>query len=147
MGADMIGYIVKAPAKFSDAQITDAADKLLKIARDLRKSGILECPNCATGVNIPNLQEDTICVDCGAHLPDYLLKINSRVNARKKVKELIGDWPPRFCDSNVRTDPDDPTQLLIFAGDMSWGDTPDGDGYNYLDALMMSGIADVLGVR
>lgn len=41
-------------------------------------------------------------------------------------------WPPSYPDGDWRPVGN---SLVLFAGDMTWGDTPDGDGYRLLRGL------------
>jgi hypothetical protein len=44
--------------------------------------------------------------------------------------------------------PGDPTRCIYFAGEMTWGDTPEGLGYELLDTIMhIPGMDVLLGVE
>lgn len=61
------------------------------------------------------------------------------------VKELVSDWPPCYSDSALRPDPNDAAKIIAVAGELGWGDTPDGAGYHALDRLAKSGVYSELG--
>ena len=46
----------------------------------------------------------------------------------------MDEWhnAPRYRDSAVRTNPDNPKEIIICCGELSWGDEPVGAGYNAL---------------
>ena len=147
MGADLIGYLVKGPKVITDKQVQKAANTLLKIVAERRGRGVTFCVNCEEEVLIED-DEPTTCSTCGADLDGQELDgIETKEEAVAFVRKFVNDWPPDWRDSTWRYDPDNPKEILVFAGELSWGDTPQGGGYEYLDHLMKSGIAHLLGIR
>lgn len=64
------------------------------------------------------------------------------------VAEFIEGW--NLCDyrdMGSRLDPDDESQQLLVAGELSYGDEPEGGGYLLLKDAFKLGIAETLGVR
>jgi len=145
----MIGYLAKGPYKITKAQKKAAARALLSLARTWLLDNKYECHNCgAVEDDVKGaLTDHSDCQNCGLHYPVYLQAITCLTHAEKKVDEWCDNWPPTWRDCARRTDPDDKKQVLVFAGDMSWGDSPDGGGYKYLDEFLNSGIIDKLGIR
>jgi hypothetical protein len=47
----------------------------------------------------------------------------------------------------IRDHPADARQRLLFAGEMSWGDEPQGYGYQKLKQTFAWGFAEALGIR
>lgn len=69
----------------------------------------------------------------------------------KEVQEFIDGWNSgEFRDMSSREDPDnecDNDRKVVVAGEMSWGDEPDGLGYQLLKKAFGLGIAQLLGVQ
>lgn len=57
------------------------------------------------------------------------------------------DWPPVFRDSASVPDPADPSCVIVFAGERSWGDTPEGAGFRCLAQAQVLGISEALGIH
>ncbi len=65
----------------------------------------------------------------------------------KAVQEFVEAWNDScFRDTSYRIDPDKPDRKVVVAGELSWGDEPDGFGYQMLKKAFGLGIAQRLGV-
>jgi len=65
----------------------------------------------------------------------------------KAVREFAAAWNEgRFRDLAFRVDPDEPGRKVVVAGELSWGDEPDGLGYQMLKKAFGLGIAQRLGI-
>jgi len=65
----------------------------------------------------------------------------------KEVQEFATGWNDGcFRDMAFRIDPDKPGRKVVVAGELSWGDEPDGLGYQMLKKAFGLGIAQRLGV-
>jgi len=137
MGADLIGYIVKGPAKLPKNAVK-LAIKSLKAQRKRLIAGVKECEVCGQ-----DMVEGETC-SCGWPVIE---KDTTDEAISELAKELVNEWPPTYRDCCSRQDPDDPKQVIVFAGDMSWGDEPENAGYQYLKKLINSGIGEVLKIR
>jgi hypothetical protein len=70
------------------------------------------------------------------------------VNPAQEIRAFVDWWATTDGrDTCSRTDPDDPRQKLVYAGEMSWGDEPQGLGYQMLKKAFAWGFAKALGVR
>jgi transcription elongation factor Elf1 len=149
MGADMIGYLAKGPYTITKAKRKAAARELLRLARIWLLENTYTCCTCgAVETDIEEAVKDHLdCQNCGVRYPVYLQDIKCLSHAEKKVAAWCDYWPPTWRDCARRPDPDDKKQVLVFAGDMSYGESPDGAGYEYLAELLNSGISDLLGIR
>ena len=98
------------------------------------------CGNCSALIE-PDDQSEGQCYECGAALPD--LK-SAAEDPAEFIDALIADWPPTFRDCANR---DYAGKVIVFAGDRSWGDRPDGAGYLYLERLLASGVSKELGIE
>jgi hypothetical protein len=56
-------------------------------------------------------------------------------------------WYPAFRDCAMIRDPQFPERVIVFAGDTSWGDTPQGRGFQLLAEIGALGIAEVFGIH
>jgi len=64
------------------------------------------------------------------------------------VQGFVDDWnKPYYRDMASRPDPDDRNRKVVVAGELSWGDEPDGAGYQLLKRAFGLGIAQSLGVK
>ncbi|MFN3166976.1 MAG: hypothetical protein ACE37H_07925 [Phycisphaeraceae bacterium] len=63
------------------------------------------------------------------------------------------DWPPVYRDSASIRDPNDleipegQGRLIVFAGERSWGDTPEGAGFRCLARAQVLGLDQTLGIH
>jgi len=62
------------------------------------------------------------------------------------VKQFVDAWPPKFRDTAHVVDPVHPDRVIVFAGERTWGDTPDGVGFKLLMRSAALGIAPPLHV-
>ncbi len=141
MGADMVGFILKGPVELDRRRLPTAIQRLCRELKKQRDSGVGVCYRC----DIESPVEDHVCQECGEPLPATELTDDKAV--ADKVKDMFEAWPPDGRDCASRIDPDDPTQLLVFAGRETWGDEPDGCGYQYMKELLSLGIAETFGIR
>ena len=70
MGADMVGYLVKGPVKFTQEQIDNAVKAVFNQATDLAATGIMTCAECNDENDTRAQEYDHTCRNCGAELPD-----------------------------------------------------------------------------
>jgi hypothetical protein len=127
MGADMVGYLVTGPVKITEAAIKKAISNLKK--RDWRG----ECPECG--------EDRAPGGGCSCFVPP------KSGEEEAFVRDWVAHWPPDYRDCAVRRDPRDPKKRwLVFAGDRSWGESPEGAGFEMLKRGAVSGIAEDLGV-
>jgi hypothetical protein len=64
------------------------------------------------------------------------------------ANEFVDFWHTQAARNiSSRVDPDNPTQIPLFAGKMTWGDPPSGYGYTQLMLALLLGLWDVFGIR
>jgi hypothetical protein len=64
------------------------------------------------------------------------------------VRGFVDGWNDGcFRDLSSRPDPDKPRRKIVVAGELSWGDEPEGAGYQMLKKAFALGIARRLGVK
>ena len=165
MGADLIGWHAKGPASLTltDERREQIIDQLEQIAHWWR--GLPE------DVHDDETDEKLLAAISGCPLPTDLDMLvgdtagfrlvmgwlerdehgqpvaNLREHLTALTKKLPADWPPTFRDSSYVQDPDDHEQLLVFAGELSWGNEPEGGGFTTLKMLALTGIGAAVGIQ
>lgn len=141
MGADQIGFLLKGPTTMAPTADTLAA--ILQHANAVRDALLHaqkyralppECPAYLT-----ELQPDDLAtlIDDAPRLPP----------AQQVIDDLMHWWAHGARDSCFRHDPDDPSQTFAFAGEMTWGDEPQGFGYLTVRAASQLDILRHFGIR
>jgi hypothetical protein len=168
MGADLIGYFAKGPRKLdrsrADAATADLARRLddlhamrslcdkLDQASDsddvqrLRRQlyhRVMDSPWNADDDPEPTPIEAVDWDMLSDSIGDILHRLGDWVDltAPEIVERFIKNWPPHYRDTASMPDPDHPRKVIVFAGERSWGDTPEGAGFTYLDRAATLGIA------
>lgn len=149
MGADLIGFLVKGPVTLE----TDPNTMQRAIAIATASLPILRAYNEA--FERSGLEDLPANTDFSAtpHLDDAILECNLPVELPEKtpeeiVAEFVQFWTLQDArDLTSRNDPDDPSQQLLFAGELSWGDAPEGYAYTQLQLGLLLGLWDVFGIR
>ena len=136
MGADQIGYLVKGPRKINPARIKAAARACLKT-----RAAILK--DVSDNANRGERQEAAYALTSEYFDPEDIPE-----NPEQAIREWIEWWTHQDSrDTCSRSDPDNPRQQLVYAGEMSWGDEPSGRGYQMLKKAFAWGFAEALGIR
>ena len=147
MGADMIGYMIAGPAKLDDADlIAKARDNARYVVGKI--NDYLEVRELADSADKP-LRGSTatlddrvqrIITDNCAMGADYF----DGFNVEEFITEFVAFWnDPNTRDAVWRMVGD---QKVVFAGDRSWGDEPDGYGYRMLRDADTLGLTNDLGL-
>ena len=88
-----------------------------------------------------------ILSDCGYEVESDHVFGGTPLDLAKEVQEFATGWNDGcFRDIAFRIDPDKPGRKVAVAGELSWGDEPDGLGYQMLKKAFGLGIAQRLGV-
>lgn len=130
MGAEQIGIIAVGPLKITKRRIERATKVLLD------KESADTCGNCGD-----KLCGAASCEACGTKAPT---RFESETDARRHAEAAASGWPPDFRDVSSR---EYGSKWIVFAGEQTWGDTPDGAGYRYLNGLIADGIYAALGLE
>jgi len=141
MGADQIGFLLKGPTDLILTQ--EVLDQVLRDGEQIRIAllhahthGCLpeQCPEHLSSMDQTEL----------ATLVDDAERLSP---VQQVIDDLIHWWAQGARDSCFRHDPDDPTQTLAFAGEMTWGDEPQGFGYQTVRAASQLDILRHFGIR
>lgn len=159
MGADLIAYMLVGPKKITKSQVQKAVAPMLTWAKKHKDTAV--CESCGKVQDPKNLDrnadgslmlEDVDCEECGAcELVAVTDKYPDAAAARQVLDEAVAEWhsAPGCRDSASRTNPDNPKEIIICSGELSWGDEPDGAGYSSLKAVcqLPGPVKDILGIR
>jgi hypothetical protein len=88
-----------------------------------------------------------ILADCDHEVESDQVFAGTPEELAKAVQEFAAGWNDgHFRDLTFRIDPERPGRKVVVAGELSWGDEPDGLGYQMLKKAFGLGIAQRLGV-
>ena len=163
MGADLIGYFAKGPAKLPKRAVAAAiaeADRRLQwmqkarpvveASDDAAVMGLIhDCPWVEPVPSRRHSRDDSIDLKQLRLEIEHLLTTAGDIEGltgQDVVKRFIECWPPRFRDTSQIVDPDCSHKLIVFAGERTWGDTPEGAGFQLLTRAGILGIGPILGV-
>jgi hypothetical protein len=176
MGADLIGYFAVGPRELDlskrETAITEA-DRRLDWLREI--CNLLNGPKpmdngrlCCLLAQSPNLtaaERNTENDEIDLH--QLTIELNRLAGMIDNIDTLTGEvavnrfllggrttrhpasseWHPMFRDCAVITDPAFPDRVIVFAGERTWGDTPDGGGFRYLAEAGNLGITAAFGIH
>jgi hypothetical protein len=139
MGADLIGYLVKGPA-----QIIRTEEEIKSFYHD---QCMFYHENYAD-------HEAYIATDEVLQLFDeeenLYMTFESEAEFVRFIEDFLWFWNSGGTDArdcNSRFDPDDVGKQIMFCGDMSWGDSPEGFGYTHVDQICRCGFQSWLGLH
>jgi len=148
MGADLIAYIIKTPRKITRSQrnaaITDFNTRREHLFKDYPTQKSIEAADVRSVIKTHPWLEDIIedQFDEIGEAYDWV-RTSDPV---KVVDDFIAISNGSARDSCSRIDPDNKKRAILCAGEMSWGDEPEGYGYQSIKGMMKLGIAKILGV-
>lgn len=152
MGMDLIVHIVKGPIKLPSSKKA-AAKELAQKAVHAAKAW-LAYYETATDEEKDTWEESAITTQLRTlvEVDDFdfdccLSSIESvaYLDTDKWIDEFYDAWPDLGRDTAWRQYNN---QLVMAAGDSSWGDSPDGAGYTLLSAMWcFKGLAELLGIK
>ena len=88
-----------------------------------------------------------VLADCGHEVESDHVFASTPQDLAKEIHEFVGGWNAGcFRDLAFRDDPDKPGRKVVVAGELSWGDEPDGRGYQMLKKAFGLTIAQRVGV-
>lgn len=157
MGADLIGFLCKGPLKIKKADIKKAekraadiiifAAKVYELLKKEEKTPEEETflETCLTNTPLSGFNDQEQHDDI-RNCEQYLENIAAST-AKEEVKNFVSWWEGgRGRDTSSRIDPDDKKKQILFCGDTSWGDSPEGLGYTTMNRAYWFDIPQNLGV-
>ena len=136
MGAEQIGYLCKGPMKIPAARIKAAVRACLK-----QRHALLA--DAGEGATRGERSDAALSATGESFDPEDIPQ-----DPEPNILAFVEWWQHTdSCDTWSRQDPDDPRQKLVYAGDTSYGDEPDGQGYQMINQAFAWGYAGALGVR
>ena len=143
MGASQVGFLIFAPKRLEEDQRTESVRHFRNVQKEAKL--IVEA----------KLTEETpllleMCKRRNLNVEDLKEMADEIVEMDFGVVEQIWNYieaPPhqRAARDTMRRDVDFQNQV-IFAGEMTWGDTPDGLGYQIISRIFLLGLDDILGI-
>ncbi len=159
MGADLVGWIVKGPKQLRvlKKHQQQIVRQLLQIVTWWRSLGddaeleyaprVNECPVKFSPALLAD--EDEFLRLMGwltDAAPENAADHSQRQGIASALERLL-DWPPSCRTTHWVEDPDDASQIIVFAGEMTWGDTPETPGYKQLCFLALTGVGALVGIK
>lgn len=154
MGANLICYICIGPKEYGETEKKKAYDVLAgyrEKAKFLESKvdewEMLHHPECKAWLEE---QKDISCVvenwrDYGSdHIEDLVVFLDAPDCV---LDRFFQAWEGGARDMAVRSYPDNDDEVIVVAGDMSWGDTPQGIGYQALNDIHRYDLLDVLEIH
>jgi hypothetical protein len=136
MGADLTGYLVKGPLKIAASRVVVA----VRACRHRRRELL-----ALTG---PQAERHDRMDAALSATGEYVDPAEIAEDPEPEVRDFVaGRHDIGGRDTCCRRDPDDNRQQLVYAGEMSWGDEPQGQGYKKLKQAFAWGYAEALGIR
>jgi hypothetical protein len=141
MGADQIGYVFKGPRRLdrSDTTIAAAQARGIQVLCALRNLQARSALPKRLPSALGHLSRDEV--------ENILDQAHAFPDSHAAVRNLLEWWASGARDTCTRVDPDDPTQIIGFAGEPSWGDEPGGFGYSTYKVALCLDILKFFGIR
>jgi len=145
MGADLVGYLVIVPNQISGDMVAAAVAKAVEtcdLARTWLRLEQSEDTKALDALKLPALWEHENLT------PDDVEDLATMGEAEccKAVEETIDFLhSPDSRDCALRSIDED--RFALFCGEMSWGEEPEGDGYQLLKRLFLLGVDEALGIE
>ena len=154
MGADFISIVLVGPLKLSlsKALRRKAEKKMEKLSSVVCRlkflQETLEISDPTTSQWAQNELEELIKDNLKPHeeIEDVLWAVAYKDNPGKFIDELFEAWDGTR-DNAWRIDPTDKKRKIWTAGNMTWGDEPDGFGYQTMKHADAAGLLDIFGIE
>ena len=139
MGADLIGYMVFGPIKVkkTEAELKayfEANKKETEVTdggSDATVLGLAPSPEWVEGHDEPET--------------DDVLDLDDFIQESNDFMDFWNEENSRDC--SFRVNPNDPEGKVGFAGDTTWGDSPEGVGYQAFDFVQKYELWDLFGLK
>lgn len=139
MGADLVGYLLKGPKRI-DEEKQSAAIAQIKRVQELIQRITADDPD--DDIEAATAEFQRLVFDRYRPMDTYDCVPEDLIN------EFVDLWETSASRDVVSgTDPDDKTQQIMFAGGTSYGDDPDGFGYQTIHMLNAFNGLTILGIK
>ncbi len=172
MGADLCAHILKGPMtlpvtvdnvdefvlkakEIIQKRLDELLDELKQQYADEQATGLdegtdtsrlyVEDPWWHEGVR-ELAREYMSAYDIATDAPDIEFWLDDAL-LRTLLLDVVEAWTGNYRDTALRPDPDDPTQQLWVAGEMTWGDTPQGGGYTAMTGAAALDLLQLFDIR
>ena len=139
MSSCMLGRLVKGPipAIVDTDEYRAALQRAEEALRDVYASrrDWHMCRRCMEHIP-PERAVDGRCPECCDDTEAIAEAYPDAAALGAELRAAVRAWPPDTGDAFWRDDPDDAHTMLVFAGEASYGDEPEGAGYGALKELM-----------
>jgi hypothetical protein len=142
MGADLVGYMLKGPRELDRDRFELARGIAANVIGQAGQARAAEL----AGEDFE--REDFDALDNMLIDLDCDLENIAELDPESALSDLVSVWEEGAeRDLTTRIDPDDDEQRIVFAGEMSWGDEPEGFAYRTFRDADKLGMLDVFGIR
>jgi hypothetical protein len=141
MGADLVGYHVMGPMKLDGRKKKAAIRQVTEMKKVLKEFYNIHGRDPDSAF-VKDLYKATFFTHlCSSTLLEELRCLDEIKYPEKFVTEFLSFWKSPYNDCSYRITPTG--LMVIFAGEMSWGDEPSGSGYQMLKKAEFSGLMDL----
>ncbi len=177
MGADLIGYMMAGPTAIDPARAAELATQIIEKRATLKRifarviedgedglcaedkavyavaAGQLESEGCDLPSELERSADESdeeFAACCGEEVDRLLADLGlGDASLAAFVEEFIEFWNGGGSRDSAGRDVQcgGETCRVIFAGEPSWGDEPDGHGYRLLKRAALSGLSDLVGLH
>jgi hypothetical protein len=150
---ETIGCVLKGPAKFTKKQIAAAEAKVAAIveaAKQAEQAFKDEHPIDKEYVPYVKRLEKMLDYEQYDSFEDAedIIGLMANMEPKKFVEEFTEWWRTGYArDTCSRPDPDDKKSILLFCGESSNGNSPDGEGWNHVRHAEWFDLFRVLNIR
>ena len=143
MGAELVGYLVVGPERFTEQQVQEA----IKIVAELKDIAAKISDKLDQGVELEVLlKQYGIDFDDEETLREHFIDLLKDDEPGTIINRFLAFWmSPYSRDTHYRSYGGD--KVIIFAGDSSWGDEPSGYGYTALKEIDNLGLFRIFDIE
>jgi hypothetical protein len=150
MGADLCSYIVVGPLKIEFTEelqdkVRAHAAKLVSLMRGIQAKIETGTPLTEEEEQASEYYEFTqFGDDYAIEEIESMLEYLDEEKMLEACKDLCKDWPFCYRDTNYR---EYEGKIILTAGEMTWGDEPEGTGYQTLKQMDKIGLLKLCGIN
>lgn len=147
MGAELVGYLVIGPKRISKSAIRASVRRVRQLKeiaeRVIQETGKGTCVS-AEQAYVKPLREVAKDLNMDCDIAEYATNFID-IDPAAAVQEFVDFWNDPGCrDTTWRLSFG---RKIVFAGDQTWGDEPEGYGYTQVKKAHIYGFATVIGLE